>query len=580
MRVALALVALALLVGLRPGGSAGSPAASARECGIPDANPLWVDFAGHDAPLPQKPGLVLAYSSGTEKPAAARAAGAATILFDLNFNNRVGTPTTPNDPATMVERADRLYDYAVTVTGCTTPWIAENELFGAQTPTPWTATTAQYRANVLALVRRLTERGARMFVTIANPPYTGDEAAQWWRDLAATAVLVRQVYFTSPSVGGLHARGPVLASRAMRKGMRANVSRFTEIGIPANRVAVELQFHSAPGQGGREGLQPAWKWLEVVKMEALAARQVTRELGTHSIWSWGWATFSEAGIDPDKGAAVCVYLWTRDQSLCDGPKAAGASFDASLTAGQLDLAPGVVCDLPQGTITSRDVAALTRALGDRDAATSVLLERLVLREAVEPTPRTLRLAERLFVAERYGGNTTAYLRAVAAARLSRAAMRAVIEDDLRRQAVRTRFVVGDPSGAAIESFYQAYAGILARLIAVSEPVGWLGEKRRGYALETFAPRTLFSASRPWTMTTATGPLRVRPLGDAVPLGSLPLAEVRDAIDVALRRQARATAYDAWLVKQERRLLGGARCVRDDLPEPATVDVLALPALAG
>ena len=66
----------------------------------------------------------------------------------------------PADPALIETRADRLYDFAVSVTGCQTPWIALNELFGAQTPTPWTTTTAQYRANTLALVRRLKERGA------------------------------------------------------------------------------------------------------------------------------------------------------------------------------------------------------------------------------------------------------------------------------------------------------------------------------------------------------------------------------------------------------------------------------------
>ena len=59
------------------------------------------------------------------------------------------------------------------MTGCATPWIALNELFGAQTPTPWTATTAQYRENTLVLLRRLAERGARPAITIANPPYTG-----------------------------------------------------------------------------------------------------------------------------------------------------------------------------------------------------------------------------------------------------------------------------------------------------------------------------------------------------------------------------------------------------------------------
>ena len=62
-------------------------------------------------------------------------------------------------------------------------------------------------------MRRLAERGAKVFLTIANPPNMGGEAAQWWRDVASVAVLVRQVYFTSPNVAGLHALGPVRASR-------------------------------------------------------------------------------------------------------------------------------------------------------------------------------------------------------------------------------------------------------------------------------------------------------------------------------------------------------------------------------
>ena len=52
--------------------------------------------------------------------------------------------------------------------------------------------------------------------------------------------------------------------------MRALVRKFTEIGIPASRVALELQFQSAPGTGGRENLQPRAKWLEIVKLQALA----------------------------------------------------------------------------------------------------------------------------------------------------------------------------------------------------------------------------------------------------------------------------------------------------------------------
>jgi hypothetical protein len=545
--------------------------ALARECGIPDSTPLWVDFAGHDAPLPQKPGLTLAFTSGTVKPTAARAAGAATVVFDLNFNNRVGTPTLPADPATIVERADRLFDFAVTVSGCATPWIALNELFGAQTPTPWTTTTAQYRANTLALVRRLAERGAKPFVTIANPPYTGGEAAQWWRDLASVAVLIRQVFFTSPNVPGLHALGPVRASRAMRTGMRALVRRFTEIGIPAGRVALELQFQSAPGTGGREGLQPRSKWLEIVKLEALAVRQVTKELRTHSIWSWGWATFSAEGIDKDKGEAVCVYLWVRDQNLCSGPGAAGPAMDASLTVGQLDqLRPGVLCRLPAGEIRTSAVTPLARAIGDRDIAASVVLERLVLQQEVELDARAVLAAELAFVDDHFRGSLSAYVAALKGIQLSRAAARGLLLDELRRDAVRARFRAPPPGAAAVAEFHLTYGGLQARLVETARPVAWLGGKTRGLAIETFAPERLFSLSRPGRVRTIHGLIAVRPLEDTVLLGSIPVADARAAIEASLNRFARVAAYENWLAKAQARALAEAVCVGDALPSPSAL----------
>ena len=561
MRRAVLLAALAAL--LLPG------QALARECGIPDSNPLWVDFAGHDAPLPQKPGLTLAFTSGTVKPAEARQNGAATVFFDLNFNNRVGTPTQPADPALIEGRADRLFDFAVSVAGCQTPWIALNELFGAQTPTPWTTTTAQYRANTLALVRRLKARGAFVGVTIANPPYTGGEAAQWWRDLAADALLIRQVYFTSPNMPRLHAMGPVRASRSMRSGMRALVRRFTEIGIPPSRVALELQFQSAPGTGGREGLQPRWKWLEMVKLHALAARRVTKELKTHSIWSWGWATFSQAGIDRDKGEAVCVWLWARDPKLCSGPGAAGPQMNASLTVGQLEqLRPGVVCALPAGEIRNSAVDPLARAIGDRDIASSVVLERLVLQQEVRLDARAVLAAELAFVDDHFAGSTEAYLAALRRIRLTRVAARGLLLDELRRDAVRARFYSRRSTAVEVAEFHTTYSGLRARLVETARPVSWLGGKTRGLAIETFAPTRVFALGGAGRVRTPFGLLHVKPLGDTVFLGTVPIPDARAAIESSLNRFARVSAYENWLAKAEERALAEAICVGDRLPSPA------------
>jgi hypothetical protein len=527
--------------------------ARADACGDATSKPFWVEYAGHDAPVPAKGGLTLAVSSGTVVPAQMRAQGARTVFFDLNFNNRVGTTVQPADPATIPDRANRLFDFAVSVTGCGTPIIALNELFGAQTQTPWSDTNARYRANVLALLQGLAARGARVYLTIANPPYTGGEAADWWREAAKSAVLVRQVYFTSPNVNGLYKRGPAGASRSMRSSLRTLVRKFTDIGIPANRVALELQFQSVLGQGGREGLQPKSAWMEIVKLEALAVRQVTTELGTDSIWSWGWATFSEEGQDPDKPDAVCVYLWARDPGLCDGVKAGGPGFDASLTEGQLLLPAGAQCVLSDGTaIRLTALAALQRLTGDRDVAYSALLERAAL--ASLPIPTSV---------------------VAAAARGTRgrtAAVRAILQDDVRRAWIRERLSVGGVSRTAVAAFQATYAETRARLVRVSEPVSWLGGRTRGYALEATAPPELFSLARPGLLHTPDGLLTVTPLEDTLPLGALPPELARPSIVAALHAFAQADAYRRWLARAEGPLIDDAVCARDDLPFQGEVDL--------
>ena len=352
--------------------------------------------------------------------------------------------------------------------------------------------------------------------------------------------------------------------------MRALVRRFTDIGIPPSRVALELQFQSAPGTGGREGLQPRNKWLEIVKLQALAARQVTKELKTHSIWSWGWATFSTAGIDRDKGEAVCVYLWVRDPTLCSGPGAAGPSFDDSLTVGQLDLKPDVICRLPAGEIRTAAVAPLARAIGDRDIAASVVLERLVLQEEVELDARAVLAAELSFVDDHFGGSMTAYLGALAQIELSRAAARGLLLDELRRDAVRARFRAPTASGAAIAEFHRTYATLRARLVETARPVEWLGGRARGLAVETFAPARIFTLSRRGRVRTIHGRIEVRPLGDTMYLGAVPLAEARPAIQSSLNRFARVAAYESWLAKAQARALEEAICVGDRLPSPAAL----------
>src|SRR5690349_24852942 len=120
-------------------GSARADAPGPLPCGLPQQQPLWVDYADGMVPfwstIFARPGGVAAASNFIVPPQL-RAKGAKTVYFDLYLGNRVGTPSKPVDPSVVQSRADKLFDTAVSSSGCAQPLIAENELFGAQAPTP------------------------------------------------------------------------------------------------------------------------------------------------------------------------------------------------------------------------------------------------------------------------------------------------------------------------------------------------------------------------------------------------------------------------------------------------------------
>src|SRR6476620_8999942 len=130
-----------------------SSGSTALSCGLADAQPTWIDFADGSVSFWHerfaRPGVVVA-TGGPALATEARAAGAATVHWDMYLRKRVGTPSDPVDPALMETRANALFDYAVSVTGCQTPLIALNELWGASLPTPLTPTADRYRTNVLS----------------------------------------------------------------------------------------------------------------------------------------------------------------------------------------------------------------------------------------------------------------------------------------------------------------------------------------------------------------------------------------------------------------------------------------------
>jgi hypothetical protein len=539
-------------------------------CGLPQTQPLWVDYADGMVPfwstIFARPGIVGAASNFIVPPQL-RAKGASTVYFDLYLNNRVGTPSKPADPATIQGRADKLFDTAVSSSGCAQPLMALNELFGAQLPTPWTPTTAQYRANVLAFVQELAAKGARPLLLLSNRPYTHDDAAdEWWRQVAQYADLVPEVYFSGPSV---YRQGAVAGGRRLRATLRTRIEDLIQIGVPPARIGVMLTFSSTPHAGGREGLQPLRSWLDVVKWEALAAKQVASELKIASVWSWGWAAFNVAGNDPDKPKAACVWLWTRDHSLCDAPTLAGADFDPSLDVGAT-LSAGTLCLVGSGgRIDATAVAAVSRLTGDRDVAFSAELAHAVLAQAERVSPAAAAAAVQGIVLDRFGGSRGAYLAALAKAHASRVLASTIVADELRRKQVEAGLRVPAPTSREIGDWYATHATASARSVRVDHPVPWLAG-RSGIALASDAPGRLFAA--PAGAKIRVGDVKVTVLGETAPLAAFPLLAAEPAVRAALLGESRDAAFDLWSSRRQNQALAQIQCAHDQPPQPSTVDL--------
>jgi hypothetical protein len=406
--------------------------ARAAQCGLPDTSPLWIDFAHGSVQfrneILKRPGVIAA-TSGVAVSAALRSGGAQTTYWEMNLPNYVGRPDTPADPATIAPGAARLFDLAVASSACTTPLIALNELWGPTTPAPWAPTVAQYRANVLAFLRELAARGARPFLLIPSNPNMAGEAADWWRQVAQVADIVPQVYVKGPVI---YSAGAILGNRDIRLRLRKAVATLTAVGIPASRIGLMLGFQSG-GLYGRVGLQPVEAWLEVVKWNALAARQVAKELSVSTVWSWGWGTFGPASVDPEKPLAACAYLWTRDSTLCDAPTMSGGRLNTSLTDGQIILPAGVDCSFGTSVLRTSSIDQLTKLTGQRSLAVGALFSRVVQRARTRVSAAEVLQAERDLIKRRFKGKRRAYRTALARRNLSLALARQIIADEVRRQ---------------------------------------------------------------------------------------------------------------------------------------------------
>jgi hypothetical protein len=558
-------------------GRAASDPVFAGNCGIRAQQTVWGEYGWPSLlPILAKPGTLLAVTTQSGKgdyAAAARARGAATYAFDLKMFAKVGTPSAPADPATIEGAAATQYDKAVARTGgCATPLIVENELFGAGIPTPWTASTAQYRANVLAFLQDLAAKGAHPVLLISKAPYSGSsDAVSWWRSVSQVADVVREVYLPATNIWPM---GPILGNRFLRESYRSAIFDLTSIGIPANRVGLMLSFLSHRGVGGRNGLEPASAWFQVVKWEALSVKKVAKEVGLGSIFSWGWQEWNRREMDPDKPKAACVWLWARTRTLCNAPGMLGKTFDRSLTAGQILLSNGAVCRTEGiGGISGQAVDSLQALTGDRDAALSALFERSVEASERPISRHAVLAAQREVIRESFHGKRSAYLAALRQAHATVGIALSVLGDELRRARLEQPRYAPKPTASEVAAFYTAYPDLLVRRARVSPTPPWLAA-RTGFAIAEAAPQRLFSlpTGRKSQLSTLLGTFAVRPLGPAQPLGALPLGTVRHAIVAALRGFERAQSFERWTIAEQNIALNRTICVRDQLPQAAAIDL--------
>jgi hypothetical protein len=568
------IVVCAAMLGAAPALGASTPAPYAGQCGLPVVQPIWMEFGWPTDPynaILGKPGIVLGASSGAY-PAQMRAAGAATVYFDLNLKNRIGTTTAPAASGTIPDRSKKLFDFAVLQTGCTTPVIVLNELAGAGLVTPWSDKNAQYRQNALSMVQNLAQLGAHPVLLINASPYTGGDALVWWQQAAAAAEIVREDYVPATITWK---SGPVLGNRNLRNAYRQAVSDLISIGIPPNRVGLMISFASTKGFGGRSGLQPDEAWYEVAKWQQLAAQQVAAETGIASVWSWGWGMWNAPEQDPAKPYALCAWLWSRSPALCNAPKAIGAGFNVSRTQGQLSaLTPGLQCVVGKDALSNDAIQKLQLLTGDRETAYSALFERFVESRQTPVSGADVSAAERAVVAQAFGGSRAAYAAALKQAHATVAIARGILGDELRRAKVEVTLAARAPSADEIQTFYSSYPDLQVRLVRAKPAPTWLGSKAKGLALSEVAPDLVFALStgQSAVVRTSDGAFTVHALGDALPLGAVPLGQAKPAIAAALRAFARGAAFEQWTVSKQRTALNDALCARDDLPQPSAVDL--------
>ena len=371
-------------------------------------------------------------------PPRLREMGAKTVYWEMNLRQRVGTPTAPLRPELVDDWADRIFYRAVASTNCARPWMALNEMWGANLPTPWSQTNAQYRANVLSFVRRLSALGARPYLLLSTRPFTDGEAADWWRETALYTTFVRETYVPAPA---FHRQGPVLASRNLRRVFRSGITELTEIGVPIQKTGLILGFHTNPrhrrprrAQAGECVVQP--HQAPGPRRQAGLARTALPDDLVVGLGRVG----PERSRPRQAGRRLRLALDAQPHAL-QRPGRGRPRVRQIADRRPAPVPAGRPVQDTVGNVSSRAVAAAAHVTEDREVALSSLFAHVVLTAQMPVTSKELRAAQRTVIASRFGGSTAAYRRALKKVGATRELARSIISDQIRQVRIARRFAV-------------------------------------------------------------------------------------------------------------------------------------------
>ena len=377
--------------------------------------------------------------------------------------------------------------------------------------------------------------------------------------------------------------GPLQARPGAREPLDAEGHARPDLALlrdrhPGGRVALELQFQSAAGQGGRQGLQPRAAWLEFVKLEALAAKQVAAETKIQGVWSWGWPSFSVAGQRSRQGRRrMRLSLDARRRSSATARSSRASRSTPRSRRGRSRLPPACAARSARAPILKADVGRTAALTGDLGSAASALLQRAVLRAQAPVDPATVLAAERAIIRDRFGGSGSRYRAALARA----AALGPRRARDRRRPAGARPRQGALPAEAAVEHEVARVPDDLRRHTRVASSPR--ARTRRGSAAPRAALRSRrsrpkrssrsgrASSGRSTRSTGASGCARSGPRCRCMRSRPSSAANVARAV---LGRFAKDAVYDRWLRTQQQALLANAVCARDDVPTTGDIDLTA------